>query len=149
MSVIMALSEVGYLFCCYIASQRLLPAIQVSIAHLSRKVLRELITYAGSYQVVGILEVLYAAILPMMILKWFGADFAGMFAVVNRLVGVAVLAQEAFILPILSGASLVHASGSVDRMLVLLTTAFKTTLALAMLPLAFIASHGPLILLAW
>jgi len=149
MSAIMALSEVAYLLCCYIASKRLLSTIQISITHMSRKVLRELFTYAGSYQVVGILEVLYAAILPVMILKWFGADFAGMFAVVNRLVGVAVLAQEAFLLPILSGASLVHASGSVDRMLVLLTTAFKTTLALAMLPLAFIASHGPLILLAW
>lgn len=149
MSVIMALSEVGYLLCCYIASQRLLPAIQISITYLSRKMLRELFTYAGSYQLVGILEVLYAAILPMTILKWFGADAAGVFAVVNRLVAAALLPQEAFLLPILSGATQVHASGSVDRMLILLAKSFKTTLAVAMLPLAFIASHGPLILLAW
>lgn len=149
MSIIMALSEVGYLLCCYIASQCLLPTIQISITHLSRKVLHELAVYAGSYQVVGILEVLYATILPVTILKWFGADAAGVFAVVNRLVSAAVLPQESFLMPILSGASQVHASGSVERMLTLLAMSFKTTLMGAMLPLAFIASHGPLILLAW
>jgi O-antigen/teichoic acid export membrane protein len=149
MSAIMALSVIGYLLCCYVASRRVLPAIQISISHLSRKVLRELITYAGSYQVVNILEVLYAAILPVTILKWFGGDAAGVFAVVNRLVGAAMLAQEAFLLPILSGASLVYASGSVERMLTLLTTSFKTTLALTILPLGFIASQGTLIILAW
>ena len=92
---------------------------------------------------------LYVAILPMTILKWFGADAAGAFAVVNRLVAAAVLFQEAFLVPVLSGASHVYASGSVDRMLTILAKSFKATLAGAMLPLAFIASHGPLILLVW
>jgi O-antigen/teichoic acid export membrane protein len=149
MSAIMALSEMVYLLCCYVASRRVLPAIKIASAHVSRGVLRDLFAYAGSYQVVGMLEVLYVAILPVTILKWFGADAAGVFAVVNRLVTAAVLPQEAFLFPILSGASQVHASGSVDRMLTLLTKSFKATLAGAMLPLAFIASHGPLILLAW
>ncbi len=149
MAAIMALSEIAYLLCCFVASRRILPAIKIATTHLSRRVWRDLLSYAGSYQVVGILEVLYVAILPVTILKWFGADAAGVFAVVNRLVTAAVLPQEALLLPILSGASQVHASGSVDRMLTLLGKAYKTTLAGAMIPLAFVASHGPLILLAW
>lgn len=149
MTAVMALSQIGYLLCCYFASRRILPAIQIATKHLSRKVLRELTVYGGSYQLVNILEVLYAAILPVTILKWFGGEAAGVFAVVNRLVGAAMLAQEAFLLPILSGASLVYASGSVERMLTLLTTSFKATLALTMLPLAFIASQGTLIIVAW
>lgn len=149
MTAVMLFSQIGYLLCCFVVSRHIWPAIQIAPKHLSRKVLPELITYAGSYQVVNILEVLYAAILPVMILKWFGGDAAGVFAVVSRLVGAALLAQEAFLLPMLSGASLIHASRSAERMLTLVTTSFKTTLMLTMLPLAFIASQGTLVILAW
>ena len=149
MSAVMAFSEVGYLLCCYFASRRVLPAIQIATTHLSRRVLRELVGFAGSYQVVGILEVLYAAILPVTVLKLFGADATGVYAVASSLVCAALLLHEAFLLPILSGGSMVYASGSVERMRLLLIKSFKTTLALAMLPLAFIASHGTVIVLAW
>ena len=50
MTAVMALSEVGYLLCCYFVSRRLLPAIQIATKHLSRSVLGELFSFAGSYQ---------------------------------------------------------------------------------------------------
>jgi O-antigen/teichoic acid export membrane protein len=149
MSMIIALSEAGFLFFCVFLSRRLLPALQVTTRHCSRTAFRELFVFAGSYQIVGILEVLYVTILPVTVLKWFGGDAAGIFAIANRLVSAAMLAQEAFLLPMLSGASLVYASGSVEKMLVLLTKSFKATLIMTMLPLAFIACQGTLIIFIW
>ncbi len=149
MSATMAISEVGYLLCCYVASRRILPEIEIAVRYLSRGVLRQLVGFAGSYQVVSILEVIYLSILPVTILKSFGANAAGVYAIAGKLIWAALSAQEATLLPILTAGSMVYASGSVERMRLLLAKSFKTTLALAILPLGFIGSHGPLILLVW
>lgn len=149
MTAIMALSETGYLLCCYFVSRRILPAIQIATKHLSRSVLGELSSFAGSYQLVGILEMMYAAILPVVIMKFYGANAAGIYALACRLVGVALLPQGAFLHPVLSGGSMVYASGSLEKMRVFITKSFRTTFTLALLPLAFMASHGTLIIFAW
>jgi len=149
MTAIMAASEIGYVSCCYIMSHRIMPAIEVSFKHVSREVWRELVGYAGSYQLVGLLEVTYAAILPVAILKLFGATIAGEFALVQRLVGAALLIPEAAFPPILSNGSMVYATGSVQDMQQVLIKSFKITFALAILPLTFIAGFGPLIIFVW
>jgi O-antigen/teichoic acid export membrane protein len=149
MSAIMAISEVGYLFCCFIASRRVLSAVRVGIEHLNSKVLPELVRFAGSYQLVNILEILYGAILPVAVLKFFGANAAGVFAIASRLVQAAFLPQEAFLGPILSSSSMVYASGSPEKIRQLLMKAFKMTLVLTLLPVAFVASQGTTIIMAW
>jgi O-antigen/teichoic acid export membrane protein len=149
MSAIMAFSEIGYLLCCYFTSRQVLPAIRISTRYLTPSVLPELLTFAGSYQLLNILEVIYGAILPILVLKFFGAHATGVCAVTGRLVGAAMILQDAFLLPILSGGSMVFASGSAEETRVLLTKSFKTSLTLAMLPLAFVASHGSFMILAW
>jgi len=57
MSVVMALSEICYVTCCCLAARRVLPMVEVSVEHLSLGELRELATFAGSYQLVNVLEV--------------------------------------------------------------------------------------------
>jgi len=56
---------------------------------------------------------------------------------------------DALLLPILSGAAMVFASGSAAEMRTLINKSFKVTLALGLFPLAFIAIFGPMIVFAW
>lgn len=149
MALVMAASEVGFVFSCYLASKSVVPEIRLRISYLTRNVLPELLRFAGSYQLVNVLEVLYGSILPFAILRAFGADAAGEYALVTRLVTSALMIQDAFLLPILSGGTMVYASGSTERMRRLLLKSFKITLGLTLFPLAFISLFGTSILLAW
>ncbi len=149
MSAVMGVSELLYITCCYFASRKLLPEIHVRPKFVTKEVLYELFRFAGSYQLVNILEVLYGSILPFAILRSFGADAAGIYAVVSRVVTSAVILQDSFLAPILSGGTMVYASGSVERMQSLLVKAFKVTLALSLFPLGFIAVFGANMAYAW
>jgi O-antigen/teichoic acid export membrane protein len=149
MATIMAASEVGFVSVCYFASHRVVPQIRVSAEHVTRSVIHELLRFAGSYQLVNVLEVLYAAILPIAVLRTFGVEASGVYAIATRLAGSALMVQDALLLPILSGGTMVYASGSADRMAVLLTKAFRFTLAVALLPLAFMGTFGTAIVFAW
>lgn len=149
MAGVMGASELVYITCCYFASHSVIPQVQVGIRFLSKDVLYELFRFAGSYQLVSLLEVLYNSLLPFAILRTFGANSAGVYAVVTRVVISATVLQEAFLPPILSGGTMVFASGSAERMQALLTKAFKATLALSLFPLGFIAVFGPTMAYAW
>lgn len=149
MATIMAISELCYLACCYVAARSILPTVNVSLKHLSRETLRELITFAGSYQLVNILEIVYQSIIPIAILRVFGANTAGLVAVASRLVAAALMVQDALVLPILSGGSMVFGTGSLENMRILLTKTLKASLLLCILPLAFISTFGSTIIFAW
>ena len=149
MASVMALSEVGFITCCYIASKKIVPQIRLSPSHVTKSVVPELVRFAGSYQVVNLLEVLYVSIVPITVLRIFGTDSAGIYALATRLVQAAQMIPSALILPILSGGAMVFASGSAAEMRTLITKSFKVTLALGLLPLAFIAIFGPMIVFAW
>jgi len=149
MSAIMGASELFYIACCYIAARGVVPEIHVSVKNITSRALPELFRFAGSYQLVNILEVLYSSIVPFAILRTFGADPAGIYGVVTRVVSSAVILQDSFLSPILSGGTMVHASGSTERMQRLLVKAFKVTLGLSLLPLGFIAVFGSQMALAW
>jgi O-antigen/teichoic acid export membrane protein len=149
MAWIMAVSEAGFVFSCYLAAKKVVPEIHLRAECLTRSLLHELIRFAGSYQLVNVLEVLYAAILPFAILRAFGANSAGVYAIVTRLVASAMMLQTAFLLPILSGAAMVYASGSTERMKALLVKSFKVTSGLTLFPLGFISAFGAIIVYAW
>lgn len=149
MAGVMGASELVYILCCYIASHSVVPQIRVGIKFVSKDVLYELFRFAGSYQLVNLLEVLYGSLLPFAILRTFGANSAGVYAVVTRVVVSATVLQEAFLPSILSGGTMVFASGSAERMQALLTKAFKVTLALSLFPLGFIAVFGTTMAFAW
>lgn len=149
MSWIMALSEMGFVLCCCIAARAVLPQIRLSPRYMTTSVLGELTRFAGSYQVVNVLEVVYSAILPFVVLRYFGATSAGTYAIVSRLVASALMIQNAFLLPLLSGGTMVYASGSIERMRTLLIKAFKVNLGLTLFPMAFISIFGADILYAW
>jgi O-antigen/teichoic acid export membrane protein len=149
MAVTMAVSQLTYILACYLASRRVVPEISISIKHFTGSVLPELIRFAGSYQLVNILEVLYGLLLPVIILKHFGAECAGVYAVVARLVAAACMGHDALILPLLSGGTVIFASGSAERMRRFFRKAFKTTVAMSLVPLAFLAAFGTLLILAW
>jgi O-antigen/teichoic acid export membrane protein len=149
MAGIMGASELVYILCCYFASLQIVPQVRVSIEFLSKDVLYELFRFAGSYQLVNLLEVLYVSLLPFAILKAFGAESAGAYAVVTRVVASAGVLLEAFLPPILSGGTMVYASGSSERMQALLVKAFKVTLALLLFPLGFICTFGTTMTFAW
>jgi O-antigen/teichoic acid export membrane protein len=145
----MGCSEIAYVSACYFAARRVVPEVRIGISFVRRNVLHELFRYAGSYQLVNILEVLYNSIVPFAILRTFGANSAGVYAVVTRIVASAAILQDAFLGPILSGATAVFASGSSERMQRMLTKSFKVTLALALFPLGFVSLFGPIMARAW
>jgi O-antigen/teichoic acid export membrane protein len=149
MAAVMGGSELVFIALCYFASHRVLPLIRVRWKSFTRSVIYELVRFAGSYQVLNLLEVLYASILPFAILRYFGANEAGVYAVVGRVVTSASILQDAFLPPILSGGAMILASGSTERLRGLLVKAFKVSLALSLFPLGFICFFGPLMAFAW
>jgi O-antigen/teichoic acid export membrane protein len=149
MASVMAASELGFVFCCYVSAKKILPQVQVRRKFVTKSVLAELVRFAGSFQLVNVLEVLYVSILPVAVLRVFGADASGIYAVATRLVMSAVMLSDAFLVPILSGGAMVYASGSQEEMRKLITKSFKITLGLCLFPLAFIAIFGPTMVLAW
>jgi O-antigen/teichoic acid export membrane protein len=149
MAAVMGTSELLYLSCCYVVSLRVVPQIRLGVRWLSKGVLYELFRFAGSYQLVNLLEVVYNSLIPVAILRSFGANSAGVYAVVTRVVASATAIQESFLPPILSGGTMVFASGSAERMQALLSKAFKVTLGLSLFPLGFIAVFGPTMAYAW
>lgn len=149
MTIVMASSELTLVLCCYRVSHRVVPEMHISTAHFQKSAFRELVRYAGSYQLVNVLELLYGAVVPLVLLKFFGATAAGIFAVVTRLVTSGLIAQDALILPILSGGTVVFASRSSERIKSFLAKAFRMTLALTLLPLAIICFFGKTMVLAW
>jgi O-antigen/teichoic acid export membrane protein len=149
MASVMAASELGFVFCCYVSAKKILPQVQVRRKFVTKSVLAELVRFAGSFQLVNVLEVLYVSILPVAVLRVFGADASGIYAVATRLVMSAVMLSDAFLVPILSGGAMVYASGSQEEMRKLITKSFKITLGLCLFPLAFIAIFGPTMVFAW
>lgn len=149
MACVLAVSELVYLACCFVASRRIVPQIRISLRHVAPGMFRELLRFAFSYQLVNILEVLYAMLLPVTILKFFGTDIAGVYALALRLCGAAVMGLDAMILPILSSGTMIFSSGSSERMRRFVKGSFKLTLAIAAAPLAFVAVFGPLLVRAW
>jgi O-antigen/teichoic acid export membrane protein len=149
MAGVMGVSELLYILCCYFAAHRVLPKVRIGFEYLDRSMLRELFRFAGSYQLLSFLEIVYGSIIPFAVLRMFGANVLGIFGVVTRVAASAVMLQDAFLIPILSGGTMVFASGSIEKMQALTTKAFKVTCALALLPLSFIAAFGPTMAYAW
>jgi O-antigen/teichoic acid export membrane protein len=149
MAMTMAASELIYVSCCFVASRRIVPEIQIKMAYFTTSVFRELVRFAGSYQLVNVLEVLYAMLLPVTILKFFGAEIAGVYAVATRLVTAVLMGQDALILPLLSGGTLVFATGSAERLARFFRKSFKITVAVTLVPLAFVGAFGALLAFAW
>jgi O-antigen/teichoic acid export membrane protein len=149
MSVVMAASELAYVSCCFVASRRIAPQIQIRISHFTSSVSRELIWFAGSYQLVNVLEVLYAMLLPVVMLKFFGAEIAGVYALATRLVTAVLMGQDALILPLLSGGAVIFATGSKERLIRFFKKSFKLTVAITLLPLAFVGAFGALLVFVW
>jgi O-antigen/teichoic acid export membrane protein len=149
MTLVMGTSELIYIFLCYRASHLVVPEMQISSSHFKTSAFPELVRFAGSYQLVNVLELLYGAILPIVLLKFFGAEAAGVFAVAARVVTSALIAQDALVLPILSGGTMVFASGSTEQVRLFLAKSFKVTLAAALPPLTFVAAFGTAMIFAW
>jgi O-antigen/teichoic acid export membrane protein len=149
MAAVMGTSELIYLTCCYFVAHRIVPQIRLGLGWLSKDVLYELFRFAGSYQLVNVLEVVYSSLIPVAILRSFGANSAGVYAVVTRVVNSATALQSSFLPPILSAGTMVFASGSAQKMQALLSKALKVTLGLSLFPLGFIAVFGPTMAYAW
>jgi O-antigen/teichoic acid export membrane protein len=149
MACTMGLSEVGFVVCCYFAARKVLPQVHVRWKYVTKSVVPELFRYAGSYQLVNVMEVVFAAIVPIALLRVFGADAAGVFALAYRLTNSAQMLADAVLVPILSGGAKMYSSGSVREMNMLITKSFKVTLALTLLPLGFFSMFGTVVVKAW
>jgi O-antigen/teichoic acid export membrane protein len=149
MAIVMGVSEIGFVACCYLASKKVVPQIHVGREYVTKTVLPELFRYAGSYQLVSVMEVIYGAIIPIALLRVFGGEVAGVYALASRLQGAAQMLPEALLLPILSGGAKVFSAGSTDEMQRLIKKSFKVTLGLTLFPLAFLSIFGRSIVYAW
>ncbi len=149
MAAIMGASELCYIVWCYLASSKIVPEIHVSSRYITRTVFRELARYAGSYQLVSVLQMVYGALLPIAILRAFGANAAGVYALAQKLVNPVEMMRSALFVPMLSGGAMVYASGEVERMQALLMKSFKATLLLSVPILVFVSTFGAVIIRAW
>lgn len=149
MTLVMGASELVYAYCCYRASHRIVPQVDLSLKNFTPSVFPELIRFGGTYQLVNFLEILYSAVVPVVILRAFGADAAGVYAVANRVVTSALVAQEALVLPILSGGSLIFASSSKERIQLFIAKAIKMSLTASVPPLMCACLFGATLIFAW
>ncbi len=149
MASVMAISDIAFVSSCFLASRKVVPQIRLRLRHVTKAAVPELIRFAGSYQLVNILEIVYASILPFGILRCFGAEAAGTYALVTRLTSTVLMLNDSFLIPILSGGTKVYASGSHEKMQALLLKSFKVTLGLTLFPLAFISVFGSSMVFAW
>lgn len=149
MTLVMGISELIYVLCCYLASRQILPQIRISLANYSTRTLPELIRFAGSYQMVNVLELLYSALVSVAILRLFGAVAAGIFALALRVTSSFLIGQDALTLPILSGGTMVLATKSTERIRLFLAKSYKVTLAASLPPMAYVAAFGATLILAW
>lgn len=149
MACVMALSELVYLTYCYAAARRIARQVRVSVRLITRKVMREVVRFAGSYQLLSVLQLTYAALVPVVVLRAYGADAAGIYAVANRLVQPVTMCNNALLLPILSSGAMVYATGASDRLKRLLAQSFKVTLAMTIAPLTLISIFGVYMVQAW
>jgi len=149
MACTMGLSEVGFVLCCYVASRKVLPQVQVRWRYVTKNVLPELFRYGGSFQLVNVMEVVFNAIVPVAVLRVFGAEAAGFFALAIRLQSSAQMLSDAVLLPILSGGARIYSAGSAREMNLLIAKSFKVTLGLALLPLGFFSVFGTIVVYAW
>lgn len=149
MATVMGLSELAFIACCYVAARRIAPQVHVATRYITKSVLPELFRYAGSYQMVNMLEIVYQAVVPIALLRVFGADAAGVYAVAGRLQGSAAMLPDSLLPSILSGGARVYASNSAEEMRRLIDKATKVTIAVTLFPISFIAVFGPLILYVW
>ena len=149
MAFTMGLSEVGFVACCYVASRKLLPQVQVRWKYVTKNVVPELFRYAGSFQLVNVMQVVYNAIIPVALLRVFGAEAAGVFALAFRLQSSAQMLSDAVLLPILSGGAKMFGTGSIREMNLLIAKSFKVTMGLALLPLGFFSVFGTTVVYVW
>jgi O-antigen/teichoic acid export membrane protein len=149
MASVMGASELLFILLCYIYSRRVVPKIRMAMHHVTKEVLYELVRFGGSYQLMNLMEVLYNSIVPLALLRTFGANSAGVYAVVTRVVSSAAMLQDSFLSPILSGGTMLYASGSEEQMRRLIVKAFKVAAALSLFPLGFSAMFGTLVVYAW
>lgn len=149
MALVMGASELIYIFLCYRMSRKIVPQMHISPAHFTPSLFPELIRFAGSYQMVNVLELFYRAIVPIALLKYFGAEAAGIFALAGRLTTSALIAQDALALPILSGGTMMFTAGSAESLKKFFSKSFKVTIAATLPPLAFICAFGTTMVYAW
>lgn len=149
MACVMGTSELVFVTCNYFASHRVVPEMHLGVEWLRKELLYELFRFAGSYQLVNLLEVLYVSIVPFAVLRAFGANSAGVYAVVTRVVTSVTILQDSLMSPVLSGGAMVYAAGLHEKMKRLIVKAFKVTMGLSILPLGFIAIFGTTMAYAW
>jgi len=67
MTLVMGSSELTYIVLCYFASRWVVPEMKISVANFNRWAIPELVRFAGSYQLVSILELAYSALFSVIV----------------------------------------------------------------------------------
>ncbi|MCC6586645.1 MAG: hypothetical protein IT168_08000 [Bryobacterales bacterium] len=149
MAVTIAISEVLYILCCFLAARKIAPYLHISFTHVTSSVLRDLTRYALTYQCVNILELLYGVLVPVTILRHFGSDTAGVYALASRLVTVAMMGADALIPPLLTGGAMMFTAAHADTLTSFIKLSFTILLAVVLFPLGFVAACGPPLIMLW
>jgi O-antigen/teichoic acid export membrane protein len=141
--------EVGRVLSSVYFARRILPEVSLAPRYLSTGVVRDLVAFAGSFQLVGALEMLYLTLVPALVMRYSGASISGLYAAATRLITLASLAGEALLLPLLSGSAYVLTRGERSRYEALFTYSFNFLLFTALPLMLFVSFYGNQILWAW
>ncbi|HOC42262.1 MAG TPA: hypothetical protein PKJ99_04505 [Thermoanaerobaculales bacterium] len=141
--------EVGRVLSSVYFARKILPEVVLAPRYVSTGVLRELVAFAGSFQLVGALEMLYLTLVPALVMRYSGASISGLYAAATRLITLASIAGEALLLPLLSGSAYVLTRGERSRYEALFANSFNFLLFTALPLMLFVSFYGDQILWAW
>ncbi len=126
-------------------AKRLLPEVVLAPRNVSRRVFGELTRYAGTFYLQSVFEMLYLSLMPLVVLRFFGATATGVFAATMRLSQVAMVLSESLMLPLLSGGSKVFVESAAGGLRRVVEQAMRATLALGTPMLIFLAVFGDVV----
>ena len=144
-----AVSQLGRVFSSIYFAQIVLPEVSLHPRYFSAKVVKDLVKFAGSFHLLGMLEMLYATLVPALIMRYFGASISGVYAAATRLIAVSSLAAESLMLPLLSGSAYIFSKGDQARNKFLFTYSFKFVVFTALPLFLFMSFYSDQILFAW
>lgn len=144
-----ATSQVGSVLSYAYFARKVLPEVSLRPRYVSRSVVGELLRFAGSFQALGALEMLYMTLVPMMVMRYFGAHVSGVYGAATRLASVSSIAAESILLPLLSGSAYAATMGERERSHRLFQYSLKFVVFSSLPLLLFVSACSDAILFAW
>jgi len=143
------ISQIGRAFSFIYFARKVLPEVTLHPRNFSVNVAKDLVEYAGSFHLLGALEMLYLTVVPILVMRYFGPEISGLYAAATRLISLSSLTAESLLLPLLSVSAFVLQEGDQTKDKAVFTYSLKYMIFTGIPLLLFISFFSDQILFAW